>query len=141
MSLKPLIRRLHEIWSTGDTAAVEAVYAVDFVAHFPPSSRMPERCGLEAVRQGIAGIRSAFPDWREHIEELVEEGDRVASRYTSTGTHRGAFWGIAATGRQVRVAEISIYRIAGGKVAEQWCMLDELARMQQLGARLARPGE
>lgn len=137
---KALVRRLHEIWNTGTLSMLEDVYAADFVAHFPPSSELPERRGLDGVRRGIARIRTAFPDWREEVEDLVEEGDRVVSRYTSTGTHRGPFWGVPPTGRRISVAEISIFRVAGGKVAEQWCLVDELARMQQLGAVLDRPG-
>jgi len=138
---KRLILRLHELWNTGDVGPIAEVYADDFVAHFPPTSELPERRGLDGVRQGISRIRSAFPDWHEEVEDLVEEGDRVVSRYTSRGTHRGAFWGVSPTGRRITVAEISIFRVAGGKAAEQWCLVDELARMYQLGAVLERPGE
>jgi steroid delta-isomerase-like uncharacterized protein len=131
-----LVHRLHELWNTGEIDRIGEVYAADFVAHFPPSSEHPRREGLAGVRMGITRVRTAFPDWFEHIEDLIHAGDKVVTRYTSTGTHRGAFWGIAPTGRSVSVAEISIYRIAGGRVAEQWCMVDELARLQQLGATL-----
>jgi len=57
----------------------------------------------------------------------------VVTRYTSRGTHRGSFRDVPATGRSVTVPEISIYRIRGGRVVEQWCMLDELDRLRQLG--------
>lgn len=139
MSGKALVRRLHDIWNTGDLAAIEEVYAPDFVAHFPPSSELAERRGLDGVRRGITRIRAAFPDWFEQVEDLVEERDRVVSRYTSRGTHRGPFWGLPPTGRPVTVPEISIFRIAKGRIAEQWCLLDELGRMEQLGAILMRP--
>jgi predicted ester cyclase len=136
---KELVRRLHAIWSTGDLSPLEEVYASGFVAHFPPSSELPERHGLEGVRRGVARIRAAFPDWREDVEALVAEGDFVACRYTSRGTHEGEFWGVAPTHRTVSVVEISIFRIAGGRVVEQWCTLDELGRLQQIGALPARP--
>ena len=55
------------------------------------------------------------------------------------GPPGGTFWGIAPTGASVTVPEISIYRVAHGRVAEQWCLVDELGRMQQLGAVLTRP--
>src|SRR5438093_763835 len=103
-------------------------------------SELPERHGLDGVAQSIVRIRAAFPDWHEAVDDLVEEGDRVVSRYTSRGTHRGPFWGIPPTGRTITVAEISIFRIASGRVAEQWCLVDELARMEQLGGVLERPG-
>jgi steroid delta-isomerase-like uncharacterized protein len=131
---RALVRRLHDLWNTGDLEAIGEVYSPDFVAHFPPSSELPERRGLDGIRRGITRIRSAFPDWCEHVHELLAEGAHVASRYTSRGTHRGVFGGIPPTGRTITVPEISIFRISGGKVVEQWCMVDELARLQQLGA-------
>jgi steroid delta-isomerase-like uncharacterized protein len=130
---RAVVRRLHEMWNTGDVAAVDDVYAEDFVGHFPPSSHLPERRGRQGAREGIERIRTAFPDWHEAVEAMVAEGNTVVTRYTSTGTHRGPFRGIAPTGRRIAVAEMSIYRIAAGQVAEQWCVIDELTRLQQLG--------
>ena len=129
---RAVVRRLHEIWTTGDLAAVDDVYAPSFVGHFPRSSHLPERRGRDGVREGIRRIKAAFPDWREDVEEMITEGSRVVTRYTSRGTHRGEFRGIPPTGRAVIVPEISVYRVADGKVAEQWCLLDELDRLQQL---------
>jgi steroid delta-isomerase-like uncharacterized protein len=127
-----LVKTFHHIWSTGDLALIDSVYAPDFLAHFPASSEIPERRGIEGIRFGVARIRTAFPDWHEEVVDVFGAGDRVASRFVSTGTHRGAFWGIEATGRRVEIQEISIYRIADGRIAEQWCMFDDLARLQQL---------
>lgn len=128
-----LAEALHELWSTGNLDLVDRVYAPDFVAHWPPSSEVPERRGTEGIRFGVERIRTAFPDWHEHVLDIFGSGDRVTSRYVSTGTHRGNFWGIPATGRRVEIHEISIYRCADGRIVEQWCMFDELARLQQLG--------
>jgi len=134
---RAIVRRLHDAWNAGDLAAVDEIYAEDFVGHFPPSSHLPDRRGREGAREGIRRAKTAFPDWHEHVEAMVTEGNTVVTRYTSTGTHRGEFRGLptlAPTGRKISVGEISIYRVANGKVAEQWCLLDELARLQQLGA-------
>jgi len=131
---RAVVRRLHEIWNTGDVAAVDEVYAEDFVGHFPPSSHLPERRGRAGAREGIERARAAFPDWHEAIEAVVAEGNTVVTRYTSTGTHRGHFRGIPPTGRRIILPEISIYRVARGTVVEQWCVLDDLGRLQQLGA-------
>lgn len=73
--------------------------------------------------------------------DLLAEGDRVVTRYLSTGTHRGPFWGLAPTGILITVHEMSIYRIADGKVIEQWCCIDELDRLTQLGAATRRAQE
>jgi predicted ester cyclase len=126
---KQLVRRLHHLWSTGDIGAIDGVYSPEFVAHFPISVDWPERRGLEGVRRSMRRIRNAFPDWHEEVKDLIAERDRVVSRYTSSGTHRGDFWGINATGRRVLVDEISIFRIVDGRVAEQWCSVDELGML------------
>ena len=99
---RALVRRLHEIWNTGDLAAVDEVYAEDFVGHFPPSSHLPDRRGRDGAREGIRRAKIAFPDWHEAVEAMVTEGNMVVTRYTSTGTHRGPFRGLptlAPTGR------------------------------------------
>jgi steroid delta-isomerase-like uncharacterized protein len=131
---KEIVRRLHELWNTGDIGQIPAIFHPDFAGHWPPSSRKPERRGLDEVRAGLLNTRTAFPDWHEHVVDMVAEGDRVVTRYVSTGTHRGDFWGLPPTGARVTVHEMSIYRIADGKVIEQWCSIDELDRLIQLGA-------
>jgi steroid delta-isomerase-like uncharacterized protein len=128
-----LVKALHQIWNTGDLALVERVYAHDFLAHWPPSSEVPERRGIEGIRFGVERIRTAFPDWHEQVLDVFGSGDRVASRYVSIGTQQGTFWGIEPTGRRIEIREMSIFRIAEGRIAEQWCMFDDLARLQQLG--------
>ena len=133
MSNIDLVKALHQIWNTGDLGLIDRVYAQDFLAHWPPSSEVPERRGVEGIRFGVERIRTAFPDWHEQVVDVFGSADRVASRYVSTGTHEGAFWGIAPTGRRIEIQEISIFRIADNRVVEQWCMFDDLARLQQLG--------
>jgi steroid delta-isomerase-like uncharacterized protein len=128
-----LVKALHRIWNTGDLASIERVYADDFLAHWPASSEVPERAGIEGIRFGVERIRTEFPDWHEQVADVFGSGDRIASRYISTGTHKGTFWGIEPTGRRIEIQEISIFRIADGRIVEQWCMFDDLARLQQLG--------
>jgi predicted ester cyclase len=70
------------------------------------------------------------------VVDIFGSGDRVASRYVSTVTHKGAFWGIEPTGRRIEIQEISIFRIVDDRIVEQWCMFDDLARLQQLGVSI-----
>lgn len=133
MSNIELALALHEIWNTGDLARIDEVYHERYIAHWPESSEIPERKGREGVRLGVERIRTAFPDWHEHVEDIFAARDRVCVRYMSTGTHMSPFWGIAATGRSVRIQEMSIYRVADDRIIEQWCMFDELARLRQIG--------
>ncbi len=127
-----LVHAVHGIWNTGNLELVKQVYAQDFVAHWPPSSEVPDRQGIDGVRFGVIRIRTAFPDWHEQVLDIFGSGDRVTTRYVSTGTHSGTFWGIPPSGRRIEIHEVSIYRCVGQRIAEQWCMCDELARLQQL---------
>jgi predicted ester cyclase len=78
-------------------------------------------------------FRSAFPDLHVEIEDVVAEGDTVATRVTMTATHRGAFLGVAPTGRRVRYEGMDILRFREGKMVEHWTVTDDLGLMQQLG--------
>jgi predicted ester cyclase len=90
--------------------------------------------------QQLAGVvRSAFPDAQETIEDLIAEGDKVMLYATLRGTHRGAFLGIAPTGRAVAWKVVVIGRVADGKFAEIWQVHDQLGLLQQLGATITLP--
>lgn len=134
---KDLLRRAHvEVWSQGNMAAADELYAPDFVCHFVAGN---EWKGVEGLKAEVRRHRTSFPDWHEHIEQIVAEGDFVVSRFTSTGTQRGVFNGLPPTGRSVKIFELAVHRIANGKIAEQWGIPDVLGLDQQLGA--ANPAE
>lgn len=78
--------------------------------------------------------RISFPDWNEKVDDVIAEGDRVVVRFTSTGTHLGEFEGIAPTGKKVRIQEVAIFRLADGKIVEQWGVPDLHGLLQQLGS-------
>ena len=129
-----LVRALHDLWNTGNLELCDQIYATDFVAHWPASAYEPTRRGIEGVRFSVARVRTAFPDWHESIVDVFGSGDRVASRYVSTGTHLGPFGSLQQpTGKRVEIDEISIFRCADGRIVEQWCLFDELTRLRQLG--------
>jgi predicted ester cyclase len=130
---RTLIERLHEIWSVGDLASIPDVYGSDFVAHMPKGwGETQSRDGHDGIRRAIVRLRAAFPDWCEHIEDILIDGDKAAVRYFSTGTHFGVFGGREPTGRRVSVDELSIFRVANGRVVEQWCLNDDLAFGKQI---------
>jgi predicted ester cyclase len=128
-----LVHRLHQVWNTGDLDTLDQIYHPDFEAYWPRSSETPQRQGIAGVVYGINRIRTAFPDWHERVDDIFQAGDRVTSRYVSTGTHKGRFWDIEPTGKPIEIDEISIYQIRDGLVYRQWCMCDELGRLLQLG--------
>jgi steroid delta-isomerase-like uncharacterized protein len=94
----------------------------------------PEVGGTAGLMAFNRALRTAFPDWHSTPEELIAEGDYVAERWTGRGTHRGAFQGIAPTGRQVEVPGVVFYRIAKGKIVEFRGSFDMMRMLQQLGA-------
>jgi predicted ester cyclase len=85
------------------------------------------------VTAQFAPLISAFPDWHWEIRHLVVDGDYIAVHFTVTGTHRGVFQGIEATGRRVTTSEFTLYRVEDGKFAEVWDLTDMEAVMRQIG--------
>jgi predicted ester cyclase len=90
--------------------------------------------GPEGQKQIAAAFRSAFPDLTWDVELLVAEDDYVVGRWTASGTHRGAWGGVAPTGRRARFSGVNIFRFDAGQVVEIWNHRDDLGLMEQLGA-------
>lgn len=128
---KAIYRRyLEEVVSKGNLAVVDEIIASNVVAHEPPDQEIK---GSEALKQWLTQLRTAFPDEQITVVDQIAEGDKVATRYTERGTHKGEFMGIPATGKQATVTGIEIARIVGGKIVEYCVEGDMLGRMQQLG--------
>jgi steroid delta-isomerase-like uncharacterized protein len=89
--------------------------------------------GREGLKQVISAFRTALPDIHWVIEETVGEGDKVFSRFTWHGTHRGEFFGVPATGKQITVKGMVVDRVVAGKMAESRILMDGLSMMRQLG--------
>ena len=83
---------------------------------------------------------TAFPDLDVHIDELIAEGDTVVGRMTTSGTHKGDFMGIPATGKKATFTEMHMIRLANGKMVDHWGNSDDLGMMQQLGVIPSQPG-
>ena len=135
---KAIARRLIAAFSDQEAAAIDELVAPDYVFHNPGDPTMPP---------GPAGLKhmhdqwgTAFPDVQTTIDDQIAEGDKVVTRWTTRGTHRGEFFGIAPTGKRIEFTGIYIDRVAGGKVVEHWDEADILGVFQQLGAGPA-PGQ
>ena len=76
--------------------------------------------GLDAYAAELRAVVRAFPDYRWELRRLVIEAPWIAAHLTDTGTHRGAFHGVRATGRSVAVPEFAFYRVEAGRIAEVW---------------------
>ena len=88
--------------------------------------------GLEQLRQGITNLHVAFPDLHYTIDELLADGDKVVARCRGTGTHKGPFRGVAATGKKMVYTVILIWRFSGDKMCEHWSVSDVFGILQQL---------
>ena len=88
----------------------------------------------EALKEGSRARKVAFPDTHWTIDDQIAEGDKVVTRFTIRGTHKGEYQGIAPTDKEIVTTGILIHRIDNGKLVECWAALDRLGMMQQLGA-------
>jgi steroid delta-isomerase-like uncharacterized protein len=127
---KDIVRHVVDLINQGKLEQVKELYTSDFSNHDPSAPTVRDR---EALMQNFAARRAAFPNAQITTEDLIAEGDQVAERWTYHGTHNGAFMGIPATGKEISITGITIYRIAGGKVAEWWSNYDSLGMMRQIG--------
>jgi len=130
---RALIRRtFEEEVNNGNLAVIDEFAAPNYVLYSPGGAE-PVR-GPECLKQLITSFRTAFPDIKGTIEDMITEGDKVVVRYVWCGTHQGPWMGIPPTGKPVNFTSIDIFRIANGKVVEQWVSGDSLGLLQQLGA-------
>jgi steroid delta-isomerase-like uncharacterized protein len=125
---KALARRSWEIVDNLDT--IEEIYAPDVVWHEPDQ----EVRGIDEARQFVTTYKTALPDLNITVEDVVGEGDKAVTRWTVRGTHQGEVEEFGPpTGRQVELKGITIHRIDGGKIVEEWEAYDNLSILQQLG--------
>src|SRR5918997_641260 len=113
-----------EAWAKGNVAAVDEFIAPDYVEHsehaVPPGSRP----GRDSVKQRVALYYGAFPDWKITLHDIFGRGDRVAYRWSASGTHLGEWAGLTPTGLHMTTRGITILRIAEGKAVEGWASID-----------------
>jgi steroid delta-isomerase-like uncharacterized protein len=122
-----IARYQEEVWNNGNIALVDDLFAAGFLDHNAPDSRGPA-----GVKEAVTKNRTAFPDFRGTVEDLIAEGDKVVARITWTGTNTGDFFGRPATGKHVTSSAILIFRFADGKIVEEWGSVDALGLVQQL---------
>jgi steroid delta-isomerase-like uncharacterized protein len=119
---KEVVLEYHKVWSEGNMDNLDDILTEDFVCHYLTSV---EWKGIEEAKKEISGWRALFPDWQEEIVDIIQEKDKVVTRYKATATHTETYEGIDATGAQIEIYEVSIYRISNGKIAEQWAFPDD----------------
>jgi ketosteroid isomerase-like protein len=127
-----LRRSFEEVWNKGNLHVADELFTPNYADHDPSTPDLGR--GPESEKKRATLYRSAFPDLRLTIEDIIAEGETVMARWSCRGTHKGALNGIAPTGKQVTISGVSIARFANGKMAEGWVNWDALGLFQQLGA-------
>lgn len=129
---KAIVRRLvEELWNKSNLSVADELFAPNYEHH--DASTLDFGRGPESEKKRATLYRTAFPDIRLTIEDIIAEGETVMTRWSCRGTHKGDLSGIAPTGKQITISGVTIARLANGKMAEGWVNWDALGLMQQLG--------
>ena len=128
---KAIVRRyFEEVLSGRDIALADDLLAEELDTH----GRFPgQRAGREGLKEVIRSFHGACPDLDVKIEDMLAEGDRVATRWSAAGTVEADLFGIAPGGQELILGGIVIHRLAEGRIVEQWAGRDDLSWMGKLG--------
>lgn len=129
---KALVRKLFDALDRQDKSAVDELVSMDFRAHVAGQPPDVDRAGWD---ERVGMLYSAFPDLVHDYDQWISEGDSVMLRATLRGTHKGVFMGHPPTGKSVKFEALGIFRIVGGKVVEEWAIVDVVLAEQQIGVR------
>jgi predicted ester cyclase len=128
-------RLLEQSFNDGNFELIDQLVAAEAVNHDPATpAAMRGLRGPEVFKRQVGMYRTAFPDLRITVDDVIAADDKVVLRWHSEGTHRGELAGLAPTGARGSVTGISIDRWEGGKVVEAWAEWDNLGLARQLGA-------
>ena len=128
---KALVTRYYdEVLNQRNLAALDDLLAPNFTSWLPDGIRL----GRAEYRDAVLASHQAFPDLVVEVLDQLAEGDKVATRWRASGTHRGPFAGIPATGRPVTITAIHLHRVTDAKLIEHWEEINLFRLMRQLGA-------
>lgn len=132
------LRIVDEAWNQGMLEKLDELHTADYVEHRPP---FQDVVGLEAFKQTVAGAHITFPDFHITIEDMLHEEDKLAVRFSWTGTHSSSSqnYPMPPTGKKLMVTGVHILHLKGDKLTEGWQFADNLGTFQQLGL-IPKPG-
>ncbi|MEP7375187.1 MAG: ester cyclase [Chitinophagaceae bacterium] len=120
----------NEVWNKGKVELLDELIAPAYLNHSSSIAGAPP--GPEGLQPIVIAMRKAFPDLCYEIKDLIITPDRIVARVVMTGTHQGDFFGLAPTGQKIKVDQVNIEYVTGGKITEHWRITDELSLMKQL---------
>jgi predicted ester cyclase len=118
-----------EVLNNGNFPLVDELLTSDFVERTAQPGVSPT---CDGFKQAAMALKTAFPDLHYTIEQSIECGDRIVHRLTASGTMKGDFMGMPATGKRATWSEIHIARVVNGRMAEHWGLVDQLGMLVQL---------
>ncbi|WP_367897261.1 ester cyclase [Enterobacter vonholyi] len=124
-------RKYATFWNTGNETLARDALAVNFIDKTPPEGR---KQGPEGAILASRAFRTAVPDLRCDVEQMIISGDRVVSHLHFHGTFTGTFGKLKGQGQKIDFIATDIYEFADGKIAANWHIEDNLTLMKQLGA-------
>jgi steroid delta-isomerase-like uncharacterized protein len=129
-----LVRRLYDAINRNAHDELTQLLAPGMVRH-DLTDLIASAEGSGAVSDFLGTLREAMPDLRMALDDVfATDDDRAAARATLTGTHRGDFLGVPASGKRVTFAAITLYRIEAGRIAEAWSLVDWAGARDQMRA-------
>ncbi|PYP30980.1 MAG: hypothetical protein DMD49_09105 [Gemmatimonadetes bacterium] len=115
-----------ELWGAGRIELIEQLFAPDFVDRHPDA--IPDRPpGRKGIKHDVERVRGMFPDFAMKTEEIICEDDRAGLFWSATASQ-------AATGKQITMSGMQIFRLRDGQIVERWSVFDRAGVMRQLGA-------
>jgi steroid delta-isomerase-like uncharacterized protein len=123
-----ILKAWNGAWGNGDLAAFEQILAPGYVRKSKSGSE-----DYASLQKTIEAMHTAFPDSTTEIQEIIEDGTKVAVHWQTTGTHEGSFMDVPATGRRVTVTGASFLRFEEEKLAEEWVVWDPRDLLSALG--------
>ena len=122
-------------WNAGDLDSYLALYdeQIQLRGYTPaPLDKPGVRGFYQMIHSTLTAAGTKSPTLQ--LEEVIEQGDRIAARFVLTGEHRGPFMGVPTTGRSITLSGITIMHFRDGRVTERWATADMLGLLVQIGA-------
>ena len=123
-------RFYHELWNRWDLAAADEILSEDILFRGSLGSTLE---GRESFKGYVETVRADFPDWHNRIDEMISCGDRVVTRMTWSGTHKGKLQEVEPTGERVEYVGAAIFRLKDGRIEEGWVVGDTQELWRALG--------
>ena len=129
--MQRLIDLVLQLWNTGNPDIANQLYTENAERGDPNGPDLAR--GPQAISKYVAEVRTAFPDFKFEIKQSIVDADDIASHWTCTGTQKGDFLGIPATGKRVEINGVAFAHVQGGKIVREHVYFDRLDMLQQLG--------